>query len=508
MTKTIRSLLASLAFSTLIFFISCTEEEDGGSSVDVSVSTTTPTDITGTSATLGGSISGEGVFSTGVVISQTDNPDIENGISVPSTTTSGSFTVSATGLSSSSAYFVRAYAITETEVVYGDTKSFTTLEVDNTAPTLVSISPNGTGTPVSINTTVTFTFSEPMDVTTFIPPGGSVSNNVYWSGGLYGGDVPFTISANGNDIILTPTEELKGGEQYYSYGFFADDITDLAGNSLDIEIGEGDGSFVTVNTPLTITSISPSDDATNVDLNSNIVVTFSNILDPNFVDEEAFTLGSVSGTVTVSGNTVTFDPDVELDDFMSNYNFYVDGYGTLQIRDEDGNYFVNDAAYSFVTEAFSENYYYEFDGNYGYAADNLDITYNGGTSYTVSVSTGSAYESMSWRFVRVDYNGMDVYAITNKIIDNNGHDIYIEAGAADDDSKILTSGRPSSTGWYTGQLWTVEWSGNNSNGFLLKAVVPNAYLSSIDLDINATIGSPYPYEHEWLVTRRAAYTGN
>lgn len=507
-------LLLVISASILTTLISCGDDSDDGSSIDINISTSTPSSITGNSAVLGGNVSGEGVFSAGVVISQTDNPDIENATALATTATSGSFTITVTNLSSNTTYFVRAFALNEEgAVAYGDTKSFTTDELDTTAPTLVSMSPSGTETPVSTNTTITFTFSEPMDINTFIAPGGSASNNVYLSGGLYGYDVPFTISASGNDIILTPTETLDGGELMYSYGLIPDNITDMAGNSLDIEIGEGTGSFITVNTPLTITSITPANDETGVDLDGNIVVTFSKTLDPNFVSSGAFTLystnsGQASGSVTVSGNTVTFNPSEELDDFMTNYNFYVEGYGTLQIRDVDGNYFPEEEAFSFVTEAFSENYYYEFDGNYGYAADNLDITYNGGTSYTINVSTGSGYESMSWRFVKTTYAGNDVYAITNKVIDNNGHDIYVEAAAADDGNKILTSGRPSSTGWYTGQLWTVEWSGNNSNGFLLKAVVPNAYLSSIDLDINATIASPIPYEHEWLVTRRAAYAGD
>ncbi|WP_370090412.1 Ig-like domain-containing protein [Ekhidna sp.] len=514
MKSKIKILVLAISSSLMTMLISCGDDGDASSTSNINISTSTPTDITSTTATLGGNVTGEGVFSAGIVFSQTNNPSIENATSILSTTTSGSYTVSVTGLSSNGTYFVKAFALTEDgEAVYGDLKSFTTEEVDTTAPTLVSMSPNGTETAVSINTSIIYTFSEPMDVNTFIAPGGSAPNNVFLSGGLYGNDVPFTISASGNDIILTPLEELDGGELLYSYGLFADDITDLAGNSLDIEAGEGNGLFTTENTPLTITSILPSLNETGVDLDANIVVTFSNTLDPNFVSSEAFTLfsnksGQLSGTVTVSGNKVTFDPSGELDDFMTYHNFYVEGYGSLQIRDVNGNYFPEEGAYSFSTEAFSENYYYEFDGNYGYAADNLDITYNGGTSYTVNVSSGSNYTSMSWRFVKAIYNGQDVYTITNKLIDNNGHEIYIEAAAPDDGNKILTSARPSSTTWYTGQFWTVEWSGNNSNGFLLKAVVPNAYLSSIDLDINATIASPYPYEHEWLVTRRAAYSGD
>lgn len=512
MFKEIKSVLVLLTLTVLSVLISCGDDGDDGSSVNINISTSTPSDITANSAVLGGNVSGEGVFTAGVVISQTDNPDIENATTLPSSFTSGSFSITATGLSANTTYFVRAFALADGgSAAYGDTKNFTTSEEDNTRPTLVSISPNGTETPVSTTTTITYTFSEPMDLNTFIAPGGSLSNNVYVSGGIYGSDVPFTISASGNDIILTPSVELDGGEALYSYGLFPDDITDLAGNSLEIEAGEGDGSFLTINTPLTITNISPADNDDNVSLDTEIVVTFSKTLDPNLVNADAFTLtsidGETSGSISVSGNKVTFTPSGELNDFMTYYYFNIAGYGSLQIRDTDGNYFSEEESYTFRGEAFSENYYYEFDGNDGYAADNLDITFNGGTSYTINVSVGSAYESMSWRFVKASYAGNDVYAITNKVVDTNGHNLFIEAAAADDNSKILMASRPSASGWYTGQMWSVEWSGNNSNGFLLKAVVPNAYLSSNDLDINATIASP-PYEHEWLVTRRAAYNGN
>ncbi|MEQ8627998.1 Ig-like domain-containing protein [Ekhidna sp.] len=504
-------LFASIA-SAMTMLISCGEDGDGDN-VNVTVSTSTPTNITSSTATLGGSVDGESVISMGVVLSNEGNPDLENGLAYPSNSTSGLFSVSVTGLADNTNYFVRAFALTEGDVVYGDTKSFTTEENDITPPTLVSMTPDGTSTPVSVDTEIVLTFSEPMDLNSFVTPDQGSSNNIYLSGGLYGNDVPFTVSANGNDIIITPNVDLDGGELMYNYGIFDEGITDLSGNEVELEFGSASGSFTTVNSPLTITSITPNDDETGVYLGENIVITFSETLDPNFVDADAFTLysnrsGQLSGNVTVSGNTVTFEPTEELDDLMTSHNFYVEGYGSLQIRDENGNYLPEEESISFATEAFSENCYYEFDGNYGYAADNLDITYNGGTSYTINVSSGSNYTSMSWRFVKTTYQGKDVYAITNKEVDDNGHSLFIEGAAPDDNSKILMTERPSSSNWYTGQIWSVEWSGNNSNGFLLKAEVPNAYLSSIDLDINVTIASPYPYEHEWLVTRRGAYTGD
>ncbi len=503
-------LFASIA-STIAMLISCGEDGDGDK-LNVTISTSAPTNITTSSATLGGSVNGEGVISTGIVLSNAGNPDLENGLAYPSTSTSGSFSVSVTGLADNSNYFVRAFALTEGDVVYGDTKSFTTEENDTTAPTLVSMTPDGTSTPVSVNTEIVLTFSEPLDINSFVTPSQGSNNNIYLSGGLYGNDVPFTISASGNDIILTPSETLDGGELLYSYGLIPDDITDLAGNSLDIEAGEGSGSFVTINSPLTVTSITPNDDETGVYLGENIVITFSESLDPNFVNADAFTLysnrsGQLSGNVTVSGNTVTFEPTGELDDLMTGHNFYVAGYGSSQIRDTNGNFLPDEESVSFATEAFSENYYYEFDGNYGYPADNLDITHDGGITYTINVSSGSNYTSMSWRFVRTTYQGKDVYAITNKVVDNNGHSLFIEGAAPDDNEKILMAQRPSSTNWYTGQMWSVEWAGNNSNGFLLKSEFHDAYLSSVDLDINATIAAS-PYEHEWLVTRRGTYTGN
>ncbi|WP_436516200.1 Ig-like domain-containing protein [Ekhidna sp. To15] len=508
MKPNFRLLMTLGIFASLSIFINCGSDESDPA-INISVTTTNASNITFSSAQIGGFIDGEGAIAAGVVVSTSGTPTVETGTSTSSFTTTGSFTVTVTGLTQLTTYFARAYAVTEDGIAYGATVSFSTEIQDSTAPTLISVSPSGTNTPLPVDGEIVLTFSEPMDLTSFRTPSQSSDNNIYLSGGLYGGDVPFTLSADGNTIIITPNQDLDGGELLYSYGLFADDITDLAGNGLATDFGSESGSFVTENTALTITSISPAADETNVALDASIVVTFSQTLDPNFVNTGAFTLssvsGSTSGSVVVSGNTVTFTPSAELNDFMTSYNFYVEGYGSLQIRDINGNYFPDQESISFRTEAFSTNYYYEFDGNYGYANDNLDITYNGGTSYTINVSSGSGYESMQWRVVKTTYGGEDVYAFTNKVIDNNGQERFIEAAAPDDGNKILISGRPSTTTWYTGQLWKVEPSNNNSNGFLLKAVVPNAYLSSIDLDINVNIGSGIPYEHEWLVTRRSAY---
>ena len=94
----------------------------------ISVVTATPTDITTTSATCGGTVTNTGdatVVMRGVCWSTQPNPTIAN-----SHTTNGegagNFSSSVSGLTINRVYYLRAYAVTENTVTYGNEVSFTT----------------------------------------------------------------------------------------------------------------------------------------------------------------------------------------------------------------------------------------------------------------------------------------------------------------------------------------------------------------------------------------------
>lgn len=58
----------------------------------------------------------------------------------------------------------------------------------------------------------------------------------------------------------------------------------------------------------TILSVVPADGATAIELNTNVVVTFSEPIDAASVSTSSFTVGSVAGTIQVAGAVATFDP--------------------------------------------------------------------------------------------------------------------------------------------------------------------------------------------------------
>jgi uncharacterized protein (TIGR02145 family) len=92
-------------------------------------STTAASAITATTATSGGNVSNDGgttIIARGVCWSTSILPTIANSTTVDAGTT-GSFTSSLTGLSSSTLYYVRAYATNSAGTAYGDQFSFTTV---------------------------------------------------------------------------------------------------------------------------------------------------------------------------------------------------------------------------------------------------------------------------------------------------------------------------------------------------------------------------------------------
>jgi hypothetical protein len=96
----------------------------------VVVTTTEPADITTTSAVVGGTVTiGEGnhVFARGICWGMEQMPNIDgNHISVDAV--EGDFSVTLIGLISSTTYYVRAYAVSDQGLIYGEEVSFTTLQ--------------------------------------------------------------------------------------------------------------------------------------------------------------------------------------------------------------------------------------------------------------------------------------------------------------------------------------------------------------------------------------------
>ena len=100
--------------------------------VKPSLTTATPTNVTTTSATLGGDVTSDGgatVTERGVCWSTSSNPTLSGSHQKASTAGTGSFTLNITGLTPGTTYYVRAYAKNSQGTSYGDEVSFTTLEL-------------------------------------------------------------------------------------------------------------------------------------------------------------------------------------------------------------------------------------------------------------------------------------------------------------------------------------------------------------------------------------------
>lgn len=94
-----------------------------------SVQTTAPTNITQTTATLGGHVINQGtsnISERGVVYSTSPNPTTSDFKIINANTGTGNYTASASGLSSTTTYYVKAYAINSYGTAYGGQESFTT----------------------------------------------------------------------------------------------------------------------------------------------------------------------------------------------------------------------------------------------------------------------------------------------------------------------------------------------------------------------------------------------
>ena len=173
---------------------------------------------------------------------------------------------------------------------------------DREAPTVATTSPANGATGVARATTVTATFSEPIDPTSATTSTFIVSQ----AGGLA---VPGTVAVSGATVTFTPSSLLAYGTAYTAR--VTTGIEDIAGNPL---AAQSTWTFTTVvNAPPSVQTVSPIHGATGVARNATISATFSEPVAAASATTANFTVTPVGGTpiggtVTVNGNVVTFTP--------------------------------------------------------------------------------------------------------------------------------------------------------------------------------------------------------
>ena len=233
--------------------------------------------------------------------------------------------------------------------------SFTTVAADTTPPTVVSVTPVGISTGVATSTPVTVTFSEALNAAT-------VSASTFVLRDPNNNIVPATISYSTatKTVTLTPTSPLANGTLYMlTIVGGSSGVKDLAGNPLATNIFS---SFTTVaaappdTTPPTVVSVSPLGASTGVAINSPVIVTFSEPLNPASVSSSTIQLRDpnnnlVAATVSYNAgnNTATLTPTNPLANGTL-YMLTVVG-GTGGVTDLAGNDLAANVFTSFTTVA-------------------------------------------------------------------------------------------------------------------------------------------------------------
>ncbi len=194
---------------------------------------------------------------------------------------------------------VRGNGMTDAQT-YGFTGS--TAE-DLTPPQLIARTPTAGQTGIGLMQSVTVQFSEQVDYY-------SLYSGFYWTNG---GNVAFAITQwENNTYIFTPVNSLSLNTQY-TVGFIANTVMDWGGNYL----AAASWSFRTTNVtdliPPTVVATSPVNGATNVPLDANLSIEFSEAVDPTSMDNQGVLLspdpGSGIPTWTNGFRKLNFDPD-------------------------------------------------------------------------------------------------------------------------------------------------------------------------------------------------------
>mgnify|MGYP000477524092 CR=1 FL=1 len=217
--------------------------------------------------------------------------------------------------------------------------SFTT-EQESTPPVISNTSPANNATNVSAGTAITATFNEAMDASTI--NGSGFMLNV--------GNTPVAgsvIYAEGsNTATFTPEGNLALGTTYTAT--ITSDAQDLAGNAMESDFV---WTFTTEqeSTPPEITTVTPADGADNVTVSSNITAEFNEDMNSDTINNASFTVtqngNPISGTVSYSGTTATFNPN---NDFA--FDAAITATITTVATDLAGNNLSNNVSWSFNTE--------------------------------------------------------------------------------------------------------------------------------------------------------------
>ena len=219
---------------------------------------------------------------------------------------------------------------------------------DTKAPYISKINPASGAKDIAIASDIVIDFSEPV-----VFGSGSIQFVNMGIGASL--KIPVNdkqLSLNGSTLTINPSADLTLGSEYTIYidaGFVKDEANNLIDYTKSL--------FYTVTapdtTPPTVLSFSPADEATSVNIGSNINVTFSEAIQRGSGDiflktdsgTTVATYAQSSSNVTISGSTLTINPTADLN-YSTVYKVeFTDG----SVIDAAGNKLLGVNNYNFTT---------------------------------------------------------------------------------------------------------------------------------------------------------------
>lgn len=300
------------------------------------------------------------------------------------------------------------------------------------APMVTQVSPSDGAVDVSNSVTIVVTFDRDME-------GGnaSQSNVLLLDGSL--NQVGVFPSVTGTQLTIDPYDPLVGGQTYtvrLEPTLYATD-----GNALGTPY---ESTFSTASS-LTVTSVTPSDNATAVPIDTDIVVEFSAPIDPASVNASTFRVepsgwidnqfyqqgAALDGTAVVSGNMVTWTPTRgSLGEYLVDYEIVVAG-----VQSTSGATLETPLSSEFTTPMFDFYYSYRIynEGTRLVAGFEVDA---GGNAFLNTEPTRRG----AWHFLRfanrTSPSGEQIYFMAN---DRDGDGQYLDGGNGSQPASMQSS---------------------------------------------------------------------
>ncbi|MDO8282578.1 MAG: Ig-like domain-containing protein [Thermodesulfovibrionia bacterium] len=220
---------------------------------------------------------------------------------------------------------------------------------DIARPTVILTDPFDTEEDVSINKSITATFSEPMDPATLASPATSFTLKTF----VGAVDVPGVVTYLGTTATYNPNSDLTPSTKYTAT--ITTGAKDLAQNALAVnKVWTFTTGAAADTTKPTVLLTDPDVDATGSCINQLITATFDEAMDPATLVSPAttFTLKTFVGSVNVPG-VVTYDAPTKMATFTLGSNLANSTKYTATIttgaKDLAGNGLAVDKVWSFTT---------------------------------------------------------------------------------------------------------------------------------------------------------------